>query len=116
MGVSAQVSLTVNFPTDAELDGRLNQGLNLAAERLLALSSARVPLDQGTLMGSGTVIPATSPEKGAAVVYDTPYSARLHEHPEYNFQNGREGKYLETPALEARAELGAIVAKKVSDG
>jgi len=39
------------------------------------------------------------------VSYDTPYAARLHEHPEYNFQNGRQGKYLEEPAMQNRAEL-----------
>lgn len=116
MGVSANVSLTLNFPSGPELDARLIHGENLAAERLLALTAARAPLDLGTLIGSGTVDPAKTPEDGAAVVYDTPYAARLHEHPEYNFQGGRQGKYVEEPALQARDELGAIIAKKVSDG
>lgn len=116
MGVSASVSLTINFPTTADLDRRIMDGENAAAERLLALSSARAPLEVGTLIGSGTVEPASSPEEGAAVVYDTPYAARLHEHPEYNFQGGRQGKYVEDPALEHRGELGEIIAKNVSDG
>lgn len=116
MGVSAQVSLTLNFPSSADLDARLMQGEDLAAERLLALTAERAPLDLGTLIGSGTVEPAQSPEGGAGVVYDTPYAARLHEHPEYNFQGGREGKYVENPALENRDELGAIIAKQVNDG
>lgn len=85
-----------------------------AGERLLALSAAEVPLDQGTLMGSGSV---STPLGGGddvevQVVYDTPYAARLHEHPEYNFQNGRSGKYLENPAMENRDELLAIIAKE----
>jgi len=116
MGVTATVNLTINFPTDADLDRRIMDGENLAAERLLALSAAEVPFDLGTLSESGTVEPATSPDGGAAVVYDTPYAKRHHEHPEYNFQNGRKGKYLEDPAMEHKDELGAIIAKKVADG
>ncbi|WP_341935340.1 hypothetical protein MRBLWO14_000987 [Microbacterium sp. LWO14-1.2] len=114
MGVSASVSIDINFPTGPELDRRIMDGEDLAAERLLALSAEEVPLDLSTLLGSGTVEPATSPEEGAGVVYDTPYAARLHEHPEYNFQGGRKGKYVEDPALEHRDELGEIIAKKVS--
>lgn len=116
MGVTANVSMKINFPTGADIDQRIMEGETLAAERLLALSAAEVPLDLGTLAGSGTVKPATDPDEGAAVVYDTPYATRHHEHPEYNFQNGRKGKYVEDPAMENKAELGEIIAKKISDG
>lgn len=52
----------------------------------------KVPHDEGTLERSGDTI-----AKGlqAATGYDTPYAIRLHEHPEYNFQGGREGKWVE---------------------
>lgn len=116
MGVTAQVSLTLNFPSSSDIDARLMQGEDLAAERLLAITAARAPLDLGTLIGSGTVEPAQTPEGGSTVVYDTPYAAHLHEHPEYDFQNGRQGKYVETPAMESRDELGAIIAKQVNGG
>ena len=98
---------------DFDLDGRIMRGENLAAERLLALSSERVPFEWGTLDDSGAVVPATSPEEGAAVTYNTPYAVRLHEHPEYNFQNGREGKYLENAALENEQELLDIISREV---
>lgn len=97
-------------------DERLMRGQNIAAERLLALSAVEVPHDLGTLQGSGSVQPATSPEEGSGVVYDTPYATRLHEHPEYNFQGGRKGKYVEDPALENQQELGAIIATEVTRG
>lgn len=114
MTIRAGVSITSNLSQlTPEILQAVVAGENKAAERLLALSSADVPLDLGTLLGSGTVDPATDPEEGAAVVYDTPYAARLHEHPEFNFQNGRKGKYLEDPALENRAELIEIVAETV---
>lgn len=116
MGVSASVNIEINFPTGPELDRRIMDGENLAAERLLALSAEEVPFDLGTLAESGTVEPATSPEEGAGVIYDTPYAKRHHEHPEYTFQNGRKGKYLEDPAMEHKDELGQIIAKKVADG
>jgi len=116
VGISASVDISNLLGGFA---GRAVEGIvrgeNLAAERLLALSSAEAPLEIGTLIGSSTVEPATTPEEGAAVVYDTPYAARLHEHPEYNFQGGRKGKYLEDPALANKAELGAIIAKEIRD-
>lgn len=118
MGVRASVSMSGRGfgAAGAEALQRLAHGETLAAERLLALSAEVVPLDQGTLLGSGSVTPATDPEEGAAVTYDTPYAARLHEHPEYNFQGGRQGKYLEGPALEHRKELGDIIRKEVRGG
>lgn len=117
MGVRVNVSMTNHFGaiTD-QIRQRIVEGENKAAERLLALSAERVPLDQGTLMGSGTVERATTPEDGAQVVYDTPYATRLHEHPEYNFQGGRQGKYVEEPALQNRTELGAVIAREVRGG
>jgi hypothetical protein len=63
-------------------------------DELLRLSQKEVPHDEGTLANSGV-----SQEDGRdhVVGYNTPYAARLHEHPEYNFQKGRKGKYLEDP-------------------
>lgn len=118
MGVRIDVSMSgAGFAAaGADAIARLIAGETLAAERLLALSNEEAPLEIGTLIGSSTVIPATDPTEGAAVVYDTPYAARLHEHPEYNFQNGRKGKYLEDPAVENRGELGDIIRKQVRGG
>lgn len=65
------------------------------AEEVLRLSQLEVPHDEGTLAGTGTV--TDNYEGDVAVGYNTPYAARLHEHPEYNFQKGRKGKYLTDP-------------------
>jgi hypothetical protein len=118
MGIRVNVSMSgLGFAAaGVEALARVMQGETLAAERLLALSNAEAPLEIGTLIGSSTVIPATDPTEGAAVTYDTPYAARLHEHPEYQFQNGRKGKYLEDPAVENRGELGDIIRKQVRGG
>lgn len=116
MGVRVNVSMSGRGfeGMGSELIDRLRVGVALAGERLLALSAEQVPHDLGTLQGSGAVSTPLGSRDGdpeAHVTYDTPYAARLHEHPEYNFQGGRKGKYLEDPAVENRAELGAIIAK-----
>lgn len=63
-----------------------------AAEALLEESKQRVPHDEGVLENSGNT---SSNDKEANVYYDTPYAARLHEHPDYNFKGKGEGKWLE---------------------
>jgi len=113
------VQYTNNFGgIGREIIAGTRQGVGRAGERLLALSAAEVPLELGTLLGSGSVsTPLSSADEIVAqVIYDTPYAARLHEHPEYEFQNGRKGKYLEDPALEHRDELGDIVRKEARGG
>lgn len=79
---------------------------------ILRLSQMEVPHDKGTLQNSGTV-----EEIGDDVVvgYHTPYAARLHEHPEYNFQKGRKGKYLSDPIIRNVRALGIRVAKNFGE-
>lgn len=61
---------------------------------VLRLSQLEVPHDEGTLQNSGTV----EEVNGDVIIgYHSKYAARLHEHPEYRFQKGRKGKYLEDP-------------------
>lgn len=88
-----------------ELNARLSELANISsewemkasselAEEILRLSQFEVPHDTGQLQNTG----ATEPEPGGYIVgYNKVYAARLHEHPEYNFQKGRKGKYLEDP-------------------
>lgn len=79
-------------------DGR-KQGQQEAADELLRLSQAEVPHDKGPLQNSGH-----TEEAGDDILVGyggsaAPYAARLHEHPEYRFQKGRKGKYLEDPLV-----------------
>lgn len=84
-----------------------------AAGELHRLSSFEVPLDEGFLLNSGTSGIAANEEHNGLPVgqtsYDTKYAIRLHEHPEYNFQNGRKGKYLEDPAKNNTRVFGRII-------
>ncbi|QPZ39701.1 hypothetical protein [Paramicrobacterium chengjingii] len=117
MGFRAEVTFTNNIGKIADdIDGRLRNGLAAAGERLLALSAQQVPFDIGTLSGSGSVsTPLNAADPTVEVIYDTPYAARLHEHPEYNFQGGRKGKYVEDPALAHKDELGDIIRKEITE-
>lgn len=65
------------------------------AFEILRLSTFEVPHDTGLLQNSGT----TQDQGDASVLvgYNKVYASRLHEHPEYRFQKGRKGKYLEDP-------------------
>lgn len=71
------------------------KGVNDVASEILRLSEREVPHDIGLLQASGHVEPSKSDE--VTVGYNKVYAARLHEHPEYMFQKGRKGKYLEDP-------------------
>lgn len=124
MGVRVEVTMSNNLDRIIDgIDADLVQGINLAAERGLALALELVPFDKGFsggLAGSGAVERATDPEEGAAIVFNTPYAARLHEHPEYNFSKdsnpNAQGKYLEDAVVRNKKELGDIIRKQVRGG
>ena len=90
----------------------LAEGLFEASEHILEEANKMVPHDEGALEASGE----TSVDRNrlvASVSYDKPYAARLHEHPEYDFQESpqRRGKWLEV-AWKAEA---STVAKWIAD-
>lgn len=70
------------------------------AMEILRLSSFQVPHDTGMLQASGAVAQELGEADVVLVGYNKVYAARLHEHPEYRFQKGRKGKYLEDPIKE----------------
>lgn len=118
MGVEVEVSFTNRVPeVTVEMLQRLPGALDVGAERLLARSVERSPWDEGTLANAHSVERATSPDEGAAVVADTPYAARLHEHPEYNFATdanpNAQGKWVENAALEHKDEIGEVIAAEL---
>lgn len=90
------------------VDEAAEYALGRAAEHVLTQANDRVPHDEGTLMRSGST--DVDGRAGiASISYDTPYAVRLHENPQYNFQSGREGKWLErTMNDEARAIEGIL--------
>lgn len=102
-----------------QVDEAAEEGMEDAANMMLADAQRHVPYDDGVLMASADVdtekhrvgLVAASIE--AAVSYDTEYAVKLHEHPEFNFQGQGEGKWLER--AQQRAEIAWMVplAKKL---
>lgn len=83
------------------------------ASEILRLSQAEVPHDIGLLQNSGHV----EPEIGGAIVgYNKVYAARLHENPQYNFKNGRKGKYLEDPIKQNMSALLDFIGNIIGRG
>lgn len=105
--------VTANIPKlmDA-IDQGANKGSLDAAFELMRLSQIEVPHDEGTLQNSGTVEVDNS-TGDVTMGYHTPYAARLHEHPEYRFQKGRKGKYIEDPIQRNEAILGIKFVKNM---
>lgn len=81
------------------------------AGEILRLSSFEVPHDTGMLQNSGSW---ESKTESVIVGYNKVYAARLHEHPEYRFQKGRKGKYLEDPIKNNLRILRDYFAKVIS--
>lgn len=81
------------------------------ADEVLRLSQFEVPHDEGTLQNSGSV--EALPNGDVVLGYHTRYAARLHEHPEYNFQKGRKGKYLEDPIRNNQDTLGIVFGRNI---
>lgn len=81
------------------LDKRMKQvadgAVSDVANEVLRLSQREVPHDTGMLQNTGHT--KKHDDLDYMVGYNKVYAARLHEHPEYRFQKGRKGKYLEDP-------------------
>ncbi|WP_430479308.1 hypothetical protein ACQZM9_21750 [Streptomyces sp. P11-1] len=88
------------------------RGLRLAAEHVLQVSRARVPIEEAVLERSGTAT-VDEDELRAAVAYDTPYAVRQHEEMAYRHDAGRTAKYLEQPMAEEADTVGEIIAAEM---
>lgn len=70
------------------------------------------PKDEGTLIQTSDV--DVDPEAGSAnAFYVQKYARRLHENPQYNFQGGREGKWLEKVVLRDGDRVRDIMAEEI---
>ena len=114
--------MAVNIPIDSEaVSNRLSelskkstkaalQASGNVADEILRLSQFEVPHDVGLLQNSGHV----EKELGGHIVgYNKVYAARLHEHPEYRFQKGRKGKFLEDPIKNNTLAFGKFIEDEI---
>lgn len=90
------------------------KAIQQAVRDLKTEANDRCPHDEGTLMRSG-VESSDEAQMVGAVSYDTPYAVRLHEHPEYNFQQGKEGKWLENAASRRSQDYLDWISKAIDE-
>lgn len=95
--------------------GATKEAAMKAAEGILEDANLHVPFEIGTLHDSGRVDESSRTGTTTAVIsYNTPYARRLHENPQYNFKNGREGKWLERALDRAPRSVIALMANVYS--
>jgi hypothetical protein len=83
-----------------------------AAEFLLEMANRTVPIEEGTLMGSGEV--SSDPANMRAhVSYSGPYSRRQHESLNYRHDAGRRAKWLERTFAEQRGAVLQMLAARL---
>lgn len=83
------------------------------AQRLLDAANERVPYASGDLLDSGTI---TRTEDGAVVSYSVPYAPILRAHPDWDFQGGRSGRWLDEAVEENGEAIGSDMADHVRAG
>lgn len=91
------------------------QAMFEASAALLQEANKKCPHRTGLLQSSGR---ADVDEDGPTgwVSYNTPYAIRVHEHPEYRFGEGREGRWLANAFERMHGRLLDYVARRVREG
>lgn len=104
--------VSINPSARAVLNGSANRGVAIAAEHILGVANAQVPIEEGTLERSGTV--STDPANfTAAISFDTPYAVRQHEDMTARHDAGRNAKYLENAFNSETAAARQIIAATI---
>lgn len=95
----------------ARLEQGAQEGLQKAADAILAESNRRAPEDEGDLKASGR---AVADGNEAAVGYGAPYAVRQHEKLNYHHDSGQ-AKYLETAVHVAKDEALEAIAASIRE-
>lgn len=115
-GANLKVSVDFNLVSlGAAVAADSQDAAEAAANKILEYANTIVPYKTGLLQSTGEVVRIPGPGTNSVmVVYGTVYAARLHEHPEYHFENGREGKWLEKALTQAGGPAMAAMVAQIS--
>ena len=114
--------MTMQFKTrvdwrDGPVKSRVRAGsqraAEIAAKAVLTEANKTVPYETGKLKSTGKVAPArvhNGTGGSATVSYNTPYAARLHENPQYNFKGKGRGKWLQLAIQEMAGRIAGLMA------
>lgn len=80
---------------------------------LLAGAQRRVPYRTGELAGSARLVAG---DEGVAVGYEAEHARFLHAHPEWNFQGGRSGRWLDEAVEDEADVVGRVMADTFRSG
>jgi hypothetical protein len=92
----------------------VGRALFKGASHILNESNNIAPKDEGTLIQTSGV-DVDVDEGKASVYYTQKYAVRLHEHPEYKFQGGRQGKFLEQAVTSEGKKVQKMIAEEIKD-
>lgn len=98
----------------AEKQRAVEQALYIGASHILNESNKIAPLDEGPLTQTASV-DVDGAAGQASVFYVQKYGPRLHENPQFNFQNGREGKWLEKTVMKEMDRVRDIMANEIRE-
>ena len=107
MEINLRIDEVLHATREASADG-----LYLAAEHVLGVSTAHVPIEMGDLQASGQASEDRA-NLTAAVSYDTPYAVRQHEEMGYRHKAGRAAKYLENAVNSEAGKAAEIIAQTI---
>lgn len=88
------------------------RALDGAGEFLLEQSNRTAPIEEGTLVGSGSVH-VDRDALVATVSYDTPYAVRQHEDTRLRHDRGRRAKWLQLTFVEQANRLEQFLARQM---
>jgi len=100
-------------PAISAVEAAGSEGEERGGEHLLEAANARVPFETGELEDSGSIA-----RDGEQVVigYSAPHAVYVHAHPDWNFENGRSGRWLEEAIDEEGAAVGDLLGDSVRAG
>lgn len=111
-GISVSLNMNQAQARNAAINGGV-RGLNMAADRLVALSVPLTPIDLGDLRQGTSATYANTETLESKVSNDMEYAARQHEELTWRHPEGGQAKYLEAPARDHATELMEIVGAQI---
>jgi hypothetical protein len=111
-GISVSVNMNYREAEHAAQAGGV-RGLNMAADRLVALSVPLTPIDIGDLREGTVPTYANTETLESKVSNDMEYAARQHEELSWRHPEGGQAKFLEGPARDNAGELMDIVGAQI---
>lgn len=112
MGVSVRIEYDRKVDVSAVIDAAVTEGLGDVVEHCLEDANRTIPIEEGTLEGTGfTQVDGLTGQVG----YGTPYARYQHEDDSLRHDAGRRSHWLEATVYENEQTYQEFIAAKVRD-